>query len=702
VKAVRRWGLVLLMLGGALAAPALTLNELQVWAGTGTNRAALVIAWPAPAPASVCPADTPSDGPTLAWGFRWNGTATAADLLRAVLETDRRLFVLTAAEQPAGTVVVGLGLDANQNERFGLRGPDRWLLPDSFAQGPVSISPAELRGLQPLELGDWYAAAWDTHDWQVWREAGESGGFDTAPPLGAWTRVLPVLEACPLQDGSWIALSWAPRQQPRAPTGIGAAPAVVRPFATTLLAARGPFGPPPYDDPVAVLGVPTRWFYDPWAVFSGREPMRRASVVEPPFNLSAPQGEPLLLTLPPGSSIIVGFDPPLTNDPAHPYGVDFLVFGNAFYAADGVVGDEADLNRLRLTGGRFEEPLLVSVSPGFTGAPGEREDDPDSWQWYTYESGPYADTAFPTQAFLWDWERNGWGPEPTDFTLPVNPALSAWLMAGRWSVLEVMEWYGCSAGGTGFDLGPSGFAAVRFVKIEGRAPDRAWGEVDAVSRVRPLTLGEGLWVFPENLAAGEHTVWFQNLWDPKQWAVQVRLGPLNQPVWLGAAPAGDWRELLGKWGCAVAGVRLEVRSRRGDQPAALTGELRLRVPQQEIQQGHVLDLWILDGAGSRWSRPDFVVEAESVAVRLAGLTNSTTIVVVRVSPPQLQVFLTGGRVQFEFRPVPNWVHALERTVDWRSWTVVREESPTRPEPLLWEDPQPPDGAAFYRLRLSPR
>jgi len=51
----------------------LTFDTIPFWAGTGTNRAALVIQW--------------NDGKSpssLVWGYRWNGTATGIDMLRAV------------------------------------------------------------------------------------------------------------------------------------------------------------------------------------------------------------------------------------------------------------------------------------------------------------------------------------------------------------------------------------------------------------------------------------------------------------------------------------------------------------------------------------------------------------------------------------------------------------------------------------------
>lgn len=55
------------------ATPVQSFDDITMWIGTGSNRAALVIDW--------------NDGSTTesyAWGFRWNGTATGADMLRAI------------------------------------------------------------------------------------------------------------------------------------------------------------------------------------------------------------------------------------------------------------------------------------------------------------------------------------------------------------------------------------------------------------------------------------------------------------------------------------------------------------------------------------------------------------------------------------------------------------------------------------------
>ena len=48
-------------------------SDIQYWVGSGSSQAALVIDW----------ADGTGTG-SFAWGFRWNGTATGEDMLRAI------------------------------------------------------------------------------------------------------------------------------------------------------------------------------------------------------------------------------------------------------------------------------------------------------------------------------------------------------------------------------------------------------------------------------------------------------------------------------------------------------------------------------------------------------------------------------------------------------------------------------------------
>ncbi len=63
-------------------AHAFSFDDVHFWTGEGTNRAAVVIDWGCDDASAV-----------LAWGYRWNGAATAADAILAIAGADPRLDV---------------------------------------------------------------------------------------------------------------------------------------------------------------------------------------------------------------------------------------------------------------------------------------------------------------------------------------------------------------------------------------------------------------------------------------------------------------------------------------------------------------------------------------------------------------------------------------------------------------------------------
>lgn len=76
-------------------------SGIKNWTGTGSNQAAMVIDW--------------HDGKTpvsLAWGFRWNGTATGLDMIHAIDAADPRLAVAYAY---GGGFIFGIYYDLNGN-----------------------------------------------------------------------------------------------------------------------------------------------------------------------------------------------------------------------------------------------------------------------------------------------------------------------------------------------------------------------------------------------------------------------------------------------------------------------------------------------------------------------------------------------------------------------------------------------------------
>src|ERR1700722_16064695 len=73
---------------------AISLDDVQLWAGAGTNRAGLVIEWSTPESLTNSTVPVPVTDKTLVWGYHFNGTATGTQILRAILAADPRLYVV--------------------------------------------------------------------------------------------------------------------------------------------------------------------------------------------------------------------------------------------------------------------------------------------------------------------------------------------------------------------------------------------------------------------------------------------------------------------------------------------------------------------------------------------------------------------------------------------------------------------------------
>lgn len=233
------------------------------------------------------------------------------------------------------------------------------------------------------------------------------------------------------------------------------------PFATQVVAATGLGTNPFTNDPAAILGKPTVENVD--SVNGGPSGLIASSLVYAPWRTCS-TGQNAVCTIPAGASVIVGFTTPIQNLAANPEGKDFIVFGNSFFLNSlGTIAWNSDMDAVRIGAGPFAEPVTVSVSP-------------DLLRWYTY-SQPTADGLWPTQARSWNPFTHAWGRE-RDFQTPVPASLSASAVQNR-TVAEAILSYGASGGGTAFDLAPSGFSQIRYIRFESNG-----GEVDAVARVR--------------------------------------------------------------------------------------------------------------------------------------------------------------------------------------------------------------------------
>jgi hypothetical protein len=100
------------------AAYGISLDDIQLWTGSGTNRAALVIEWSVPLSLANSTVSAPVADKTLVWGYRFNGLATATAMLDAVIATDPRLYVVE--NNTNRTTVEGIGYNLNANGNIGI------------------------------------------------------------------------------------------------------------------------------------------------------------------------------------------------------------------------------------------------------------------------------------------------------------------------------------------------------------------------------------------------------------------------------------------------------------------------------------------------------------------------------------------------------------------------------------------------------
>ena len=194
-----------------------------------------------------------------------------------------------------------------------------------------------------------------------------------------------------------------------------------------------------YTNPAAALGSPSRQTVDPDPMFGGTFPVDPFS---PPYLPSQ------LVSIGAGGSLTVRLDTPAVNDPTHPFGVDFILFGNS-----GFVITNGDFSGGGITGGSLfannNGSTRVSVSS-------------DNVTYYNLNAAlaPTVDGLFPT---------DGGG----DLQKPVNPSLVNHDFSGK-DLAGIRALYGGSGGGTGFDIAwaqddkgnAANLPSVNFIRVD--------------------------------------------------------------------------------------------------------------------------------------------------------------------------------------------------------------------------------------------
>ena len=222
-------------------------------------------------------------------------------------------------------------------------------------------------------------------------------------------------------------------------------------FATAVVSyAPGTGAAPGHRSPQSALGEPSRM-----TGYTGS--IEAVTPFQPAYRPDQ------IVSIGAGGQLTLELGTPATDDPGHRFGVDLIVFGNAFFT-DMIAGTGTPMF-CASEGGTIE---LSVDGTTWLGVPSRVADGPlPTLAWM--DAAPYASVA---------------GEVPTDFLRAADPSLTEEDLTGL-SYAEVVAAYDGSAGGVGIDLATVGLATARFVRISHPAGAIGSPEIDAVATVPP-------------------------------------------------------------------------------------------------------------------------------------------------------------------------------------------------------------------------
>ena len=175
-----------------------------------------------------------------------------------------------------------------------------------------------------------------------------------------------------------------------------------------------------------------------------------------------------------GGWLTVGFDHQVMNDALNPFGLDLLIFGNAFFSIESGTADTAS--------GIAAEPGYVQVSQ-------------DNSVWF--DVTPRADGLFPTQGFTDSSFGGNDGTTPSSDLLPVDPALAASYVGLTYA--NLLAAYNGSAGSTGIDIGEANLDWIQSVRVFQPGFDEFSTEIDAFADVAAVPIPGAVWLMGSGL-----------------------------------------------------------------------------------------------------------------------------------------------------------------------------------------------------------
>jgi hypothetical protein len=497
------------------------------------------------------------------------------------------------------------------------------------------------------------------------------------------------LDDLPLTNGSWIGFSVAAGEcgtnvsdpyylhKHAPPTPEGTYTAYVcdtNDFAIQIVSTNSVYPTAPYNDPLAMLGRPTLKFLNSF----GAGAVHRTKIVEAPYG-TTPDGSNVITEISSGGQVTVKLGRKVYDDANNPYGIDLIIFGNSFCIGHSTIGDGTDLDSDILTGGLYGHPTTVSVSQ-------------DGTNWFAF--GNVA-TLFPDNAYRWDETNHSWTDEQLNPTKPLNPSVYAMNFSGQATANALDQFIG-SAGGTGYDLKASGFPWIQYVRVEPQAG--TYTVIDAIAAVNPAVVGDELSITPDNLACGITNLAFQKPADSSENLISVRFHSVSDAAKVGTVGLNDLSSLAPVIGKVSSAYQITLKPVAGDNAVTFCADVGLRAGDGYSGNGN--DLRVFQWSGTNWTSRPFTFDSAGNEAVVAGVTNFSAFAVAQIIPPQLNIRPIGNGFGFQFTPVPNCAHVLERSTDLVRWTPIATNTPASSQSVTLQDAAAPADKAFYRLHLT--
>jgi hypothetical protein len=686
---------------------AISTNDIQLWTGCGTNRAAMVIEWNCPEVFNGTTVPAPIATKTMVWGYRFNGTATGTQMFNAILASDPRLYAVVINFY--GTFVEAIGYNLNGNGLIAVTDGTESYNASAFTGGILLNPNLDPDAAYTLNSGDLFWSGYFGPNWNLWNELNDNGGFPASPDRGSspywdpdtytqgqWELSNYGLDGLTIQDGSWLGFSVAAagydpdtndpaytaynNDEQAPPSPIGTYVAYVcntNDFAVQVVSSSGVDSKYPYNDPAAILGRPTLRFVD---IYDG-DTTNRTSIVDPAYWL-APDGSDVITEITKGGQITVMMGHKVCHNPNNPYGTDLMVFGYSFFSASdisGDVSDSTDLDTAKLSSGIYGHSTTVSVSP-------------DGTTWYTFPNTP---GLFPENAYLWDYPNASWTDEQLNPTKPLNPSVYATDFAGQ-TVAYGLEQFMGSAGGTGYDLEASGFPWIQYVRVQ-PGPD-TYTVIDAIAAVNPVVEGDALSITPGNISSGITNLDFQKPDNTCETLISVNFASVSESAQVSTVALSDFSPFAPVPGCVSSACQITVTPVSGTTPVTFAASVALRAGDNYTGNGG--DLRVLQWNGACWNLLPFTYNAANNQVCVTGLTNLSAFVISQLSA-QINIQACANEYNFRFVPFAGVSYTLQRSTDLVAWTPVSTITPASEQPVSLQDSAPPPNQAFYRLFMNP-